>query len=115
MTGHSVESSSTAFSRACFKWHSPAAVIAYFMMVHALLYGISWPAPAGHQPPVQLLQHWGAMAALVEPHGYELQEHFVTTAGMLNAYLTALLPAWLLLTPTRSCPPSKRPVIHQWC
>jgi hypothetical protein len=71
-----------------FKWPSPAALLAYCMMVHALFYGMPWQLDPPTQsagrpkpPPPPATSHWDAMASLVEPHGYELQQHFVTTPG----------------------------------
>ena len=65
---------------------APAVLVAYCMLVHALLSGMGpWNgATPSAEPAVDSTQQqlsWEPMAALVEPHGYELREHFVTTPG----------------------------------
>lgn len=66
---------------------SSAACIAYLMLAHAVIFsGLPKLKPPLHPnnsttAASTTTAHVSPMEELVQPHGYELQEHFVTTRG----------------------------------
>lgn len=71
-----------------------AALLAYVMLMHAFLASVPWqslpslgPSQAADLKAAEVDaygSYYSPMAVLVEPHGYRLQEHFVTTKGTLQ-------------------------------
>lgn len=72
-----------------------AALLAYFMLMHAFLSSVPWQSlpSLGPSQAASLKaaepdgSYFFPMAVLVKPHGYRLQEHFVTTKGTLRRHV----------------------------
>lgn len=98
------------------KWPTAPQFLAYVLMLHAFIYTAPWqqllpaPAPAISQPPTAAAvatadSNFAAMAALVEPHGYQLEQHFVTTADGFILRLFRIPGRVLAASQTAGSPP----------